>query len=214
MTQEARKSRNHWEVAVLAFLRERPMHPYEMQRLLRERRKDELLALKRGSLYHAINRLARGGLIAAVETSREGGRPERTTYRLTAEGERELLATLRAMVAEPRTEASEFFAGLSFLVYLTPEDAADQLRERLRRIETGIEALTTRCRRALQHAVGRINILEEEYLLAMRQAERQWVAGVLEDLRTGQLTWNLEEILARAREAYERGARPRREEAR
>src|SRR5690606_40911038 len=105
MTQEARKSRNHWEVAVLAFLRERPMHPYEMQRLLRERRKDELLALKRGSLYHAINRLARNGLIEVVGTSREGKRPERTTYRITPAGERELLETLREMVAEPRSEA-------------------------------------------------------------------------------------------------------------
>lgn len=213
MRQEARKSRNHWEVAVLAFLRERPMHPYEMQRLLRERRKDELLALKRGSLYHAINRLARSGLIVAVETSREGGRPERTTYQLTPVGERELLATLRAMVAEPRAGASEFFAGLSFLVYLTPEDAAAQLHERVRRIDAEIGALTTRCRAALAHAVERINILEEEYLLAMWQAERQWVAGVLEELRTGQLTWDLDAMLARAREAHGRGGRPRREEA-
>src|SRR5690606_7224439 len=128
----------------------------------------------------------------AVETSREGGRPERTTYRLTPAGERELLVTLRAMVAEPRAGASEFFAGLSFLVYLTPEDAARQLRERVRRIDAEIDALTTGCRAALRHGVGRINILEEEYLLTMWQAERQWIAGVLEDLRTGQLTWDLE----------------------
>ncbi|HEY8536488.1 MAG TPA: helix-turn-helix transcriptional regulator [Vicinamibacterales bacterium] len=213
MTQAARKSRNHWEVAVLAFLRERPMHPYEMQRLLRLRRKDELLALKRGSLYHAINRLARDGLITAIETSREGGRPERTTYQLTPAGERELLETLRAMVADPRGGSSEFFAGLSFLVYLTPDDAASQLAERLQRLDAGIEALTARCRGALQHAVERINILEEEYLLTMSRAERQWVAGVLEELRAGQLTWDLDAMLARAREAYGRGARPRGKEA-
>ena len=33
------------------------MHPYEMQRLIRERHKDDVLDLKRGSLYHAIDRL-------------------------------------------------------------------------------------------------------------------------------------------------------------
>ena len=199
MAQEARNSPSHWEVAVLAFLRERPMHPYEMQRLLRERRKDELLALKRGSLYHAINRLARGGLIDAVGTSREGGRPERTTYRLTSAGEQELHATLRGMVAELRAGASEFFAGLSFLVYLTPEDATEQLRERARRIDGEIESLTTSCRRALRHEVARINLLEEEYLLAMWKAERQWLTDVLEALRTGQLTWDLDQMLAAAR---------------
>ena len=64
MTQEL----GIWEIAVLALLREAPMHPYQMQRLLRHRHKDEILALKRGSLYHAIGRLARGGLITAKST--------------------------------------------------------------------------------------------------------------------------------------------------
>ena len=75
-----------WEIAVLAFLREEPMHPYQMQSLLRLRHKDEILALKRGSLYHAIGRLAGEGLITAKSTSRNGRRPERTTYAITAAG--------------------------------------------------------------------------------------------------------------------------------
>src|SRR5262245_32648486 len=94
-------SRSLWEVAGRALLYESPMHPYEMQRVLRERHKDEILALKRGSLYHAINRLARDGLIAPVTTDREGRRPERTIYRLTAQGSTALLANLREMVAVP-----------------------------------------------------------------------------------------------------------------
>ena len=57
-----------WEIAVLAFLREAPMHPYQMQSLLRLRHKDEILALKRGSLYHAIGRLVRDALITAKST--------------------------------------------------------------------------------------------------------------------------------------------------
>ena len=32
-----------WELAVLALLREAPMHPYQMQKLLRERHKEALL---------------------------------------------------------------------------------------------------------------------------------------------------------------------------
>ena len=64
-----------WEIAVLAFLREEPMHPYQMQSLLRLRHKDEILALKRGSLYHAIGRLVRDELITAKSTSRNGRPP-------------------------------------------------------------------------------------------------------------------------------------------
>jgi DNA-binding PadR family transcriptional regulator len=170
------------------------MHPYEMQRLLRERHKDELLTLKKGSLYHAINRLARGGLIEAVSTERAGRRPERTTYGLTAEGAKTLDENLRAMIATPRREASEFFAALSFLVYLDPSDAAAQLEERTRRLEQEIEELSA-ARKRLVSRVKRINLLEEEYLLAMRRAELRWLRSVLEELRAREFTWNLEEIL-------------------
>ena len=59
-----------WELAVLSLLRERPMHPYEILRTLKSRHKDDVLVLKRGSLYHAIRRLEVDGLIEALETSR------------------------------------------------------------------------------------------------------------------------------------------------
>ena len=52
-----------WELAVLSLLRETALHPYEIQRLLKERKKDDVLVLKRGSLYHAIKRLLDAGLI-------------------------------------------------------------------------------------------------------------------------------------------------------
>src|SRR5262245_47080897 len=90
---------NLWSLTVLCLLRARPMHPYEMQRLIREWHKDEFLDLKRGSLYHAIERLRGAGLIDPVKTSREGRRPERTVYRLTAGGEQAVLDWLGEMLA-------------------------------------------------------------------------------------------------------------------
>lgn len=185
---------------MLAFLREARMHPYEMQRLLRTRHKDELLALRPGSLYHAINRLVRARLIEPVSTGRHGRRPERTTYRLTPDGRRELAASLREMVASPRPDASEFFAGLSFLVYLDPADAAAQLEARARRLDEEIAGLAA-ARKRLLVRVRRVNLLEEEYLLAMRRAEAKWIRAVLTDLRSRTLTWNLEEILKARKDA-------------
>ena len=102
-----------WEIAVLALLREAPMHPYQMQALLRLRHKDEILALKRGSLYHAIGRLVRDELITARSTSRNGRRPERTTYAITAAGRKEFSRVLRSIIAVPRRESSEFMAAMS-----------------------------------------------------------------------------------------------------
>lgn len=187
-----------WDLAVLACLHEAPMHPYEIQRLLRERHKDELLVLKRGSLYHSINRLTAAELIEPVGTERDGRRPERTTYQVTPQGSDALVDSVRQMVALPRREASEFFAGLSFLVYLTPDDAATSLERRIGRLTAEVDELSVSIRK-LAPLVARINVLEEEYLLAMRRAELKWARSVLDEVRSGRLTWNLSEILDAAR---------------
>src|SRR5262249_15539953 len=113
MREKAPRYRNLWSLTVLCLLRVRPMHPYEIQRLIREWHKDEFLDLKRGSLYQAIEQLRRAGLIDPVETSREGRRPERTVYRLTERGEKEVLDWLRELLAKPVREATQFFAALS-----------------------------------------------------------------------------------------------------
>jgi len=200
MTAKAAESHGLWELALLTMLCEGPMHPYEMQRLLRERHKDELLVLKRGSLYHAINRLLSAKLIDVVETGRDGRRPERTTYRITAEGMQAMTGWLRQMVAVPQREPSEFMAAMSFLVYLKPEDAIPLLEERAQRLENEIAAVSAGMQ-SLVDRVGRINLIEIEYLLAMRKAEAEWVRALVAEVRSGRLTWDLEKIIKAIRAA-------------
>jgi DNA-binding PadR family transcriptional regulator len=186
-------SRNLWSLTVLCFLRERAMHPYEMQRLIRQRHKDDFLDLKRGSLYHAIERLERAGLIAVVETSREGKRPERTVYRLTEEGERELLDWLRELLAKPICETSQFVAAVSYLAQLAPEDARDQLSERAGRLEMTLVSFDAILQN-LHVRLPRVFLLKAEYMRAMIQAELQWVRSLIEEIGTGRLSWDPETL--------------------
>lgn len=180
-----------WEIAVLALLREAPMHPYQMQRLLKERHKDEILALKRGSLYHAIGRLERASLIEVETTGRDGKRPERTTYRITAAGTELLLGTLQKIIATPRQESSEFMAAMSFLVHLSPEEALPWLVKRSQQLQGTIDGLTEGLATASTFVL-RINLVESEYLQAMLKAELTWVRSLEDDIRTGKLSWNTE----------------------
>lgn len=183
--------RNLWSLTVLCLLQEREMHPYEMQRLIRQRKKDDFLDLKRGSLYHSIGRLQRAGLIDAVATTREGKRPERTVYRITELGESELLAWLRELLANPARETSQFFAALSFIAVLRPEDALEQLESRAGLLEADIARMDSALR-TMMPQIGRVVLLEVEYSLATRRAELQWVRAVVDDLRTGRLKWSRE----------------------
>lgn len=201
-----------WEIAVLALLREAPMHPYEMQRLLRLRHKDEILALKRGSLYHAIGRLERDQFIAAKSTSRNGRRPERTTYAITATGRKEFARVLRHIVATPRRESSEFMAAMSFLVHLTPDEALPRLEERARHLEDEIGSLSAGIAAASKH-VQRINLVESEYLIAMQKAELVWIRSLIGEISKGALTWDLKTILKDARAHAHSGRRADLEES-
>jgi DNA-binding PadR family transcriptional regulator len=186
-----------WEIAVLALLREHPMHPYQMQQLLRLRHKDEILALKRGSLYHAIGRLLRAGLIAVEKTEREGKRPERTTYSITPSGLDEFKLTIKKIVSTTRRESSEFMAAMSFLVHLDPDEAGHLLKERAQSLDTQIAQLIAGLAAAAAH-VQRINLLESEYLLAMLKAEAAWIQGLEKEIRTGKLTWSFKAVLRAA----------------
>jgi DNA-binding PadR family transcriptional regulator len=199
MNQMHGPRRNLWSLTVLCMLSIRPMHPYELQRLIREWHKEDFLELKRGSLYHAIERLEREGFIEVVETSREGRRPERTIYRLTEQGERELFDWLRQLLAKPVQEPTQFFAALSFLPHLPPESVLAQLRERVTLLDSEIAGLKATLQEMVPR-IGRLVLVEIEYALAMRQAELAWVKSLIEDLQNRRLTWDPEALRRSANE--------------
>jgi len=194
-------SRTLWSLAVLAMLRERSMHPYEMQRVMHQRHTDELLALKRGSLYHAINQLQRDGLIQPLETNREGRRPERTIYQITPDGDDERGIWMRELLSVPVQEPSQFTAALAFVLHVPPDEALEQLELRAVSLEASIAAM-----RAVEHRitayVGRFSILELEYQRALAQAEVDWVRSIIGDIRSHRLTWNIEDFKSRVVNTY------------
>jgi DNA-binding PadR family transcriptional regulator len=185
--------RNLWAFTVLSLLRERPMHPYEMQRLIRERHKDDLLELKRGSLYHAIERLERAERIESVETSREGKRPERTTYRITEAGLDELLDWLREMLSRPSGDPSEFLAAVAHVAHLPPEEVADCLDARATYLEAEIASLET-VLRTLTPKIGKIVLLEVDLARDRKQAELDWVCALVHELRNRVHVWDPETL--------------------
>jgi len=198
-----------WEMSVLALLKEAPMHPYQMLRLLRLRHKDEILVLRRGSLYHAIARLMRSALIAIEKTGREGKRPERTTYRISPAGLTAFLQELRKIVATPRRESSEFMAAMSFLVHLSPKESCRYLKERAQSLELEIKQRTSGMAAASTH-VARINLIESEFLLAMLAAEITWVGKLEKEIRSGKLSWDLRAVLLEAAASRKAAASRRR----
>src|SRR4030095_2870823 len=189
-----------WALAVLCLLRERPMHPYQMRVLMRERHKEDRLSLKAGSLYHAIGWLEKLQLVEAVPTTRQGKRPARTVYRLTKSGERELLNWLRELLSTPVREASSFAVALDHSVHLPPNEAAAQFESRAALLQPRLHEMEY-ILRTLAPTIGRVNLLEVEFEHAICQAELSWVRQTARELRSGSLAWNIEQILSYLRSA-------------
>jgi DNA-binding PadR family transcriptional regulator len=185
-------------MAILTLLREKPMHPYRMQQLLRERGKYEVInARQRASLYQAIDRLKRDGLIMVRETTREENRPERTVYALTDLGAETAEEWLREALSTPQREYPEFPAALSILPLLTSDDARRQLEMRMVRLRSEVARLDALL--CMEHeGFPRLFMLDPEYLRAVTAAELEWVRAVVDDLRSGRLTWTEEWLRAMA----------------
>ncbi len=176
---------NPLALAVLACLWERPMHPYEMATTLRERGKDQSIKLNYGSLYTVVEALQQHKLIVAQETEREGRRPERTVYRLTAAGRMELIDWISELLSRPAKEYTRFEAGLSLLGVLPPEDIATLIAQRCRALELEISQERSLLQLVLQQGLPRLHIIENEYQLAMREAELAWAHKLIEEIRSG-----------------------------
>lgn len=174
---------------MLGLLYGGPLHPYRMQRLLKEWGKDQVINVgQRSSLYKTIRRLHELDLIVVRETERDQAYPERTVYELTPAGRELLIRWLYEMLSTPHREFPQFPAALSFAMLLSPDAVRAALERRSKSLAQAIEALDSEL---AKHSPGlpRIALLETECQRAVVAAERSWLVGIIEELRTGSLSW-------------------------
>lgn len=181
-----RKVGNLLGLAVLSVVRERPAHPYEMASVLKQRGKDADLPIKWGSLYTVVANLEKHGFLEAVESVKDGGRPERTVYRITDAGRAEFEDWVRELVGTLDREPPRFKSGLSMIGVLGPDQAIVQLRSRLAALSERVEALRASLDQ-LRPVLPRLFLVEVEYDLAMTEAEARWARAFLEELTSGAL---------------------------
>jgi PadR family transcriptional regulator PadR len=90
------------DIMLLALLEAEPMYGYQMAKEV-QARSARALQLKEGSLYPALHRLERAGLVEGYWQHREDG-ASRRYYRLTPQG--------RAALPEKREEWQQFVAAV------------------------------------------------------------------------------------------------------
>lgn len=178
------------EFAILGLLHEAPMHGYELRKRLASPL-GAFRAFSYGSLYPALRRLQRAGLIVeetaespADNTARSWGRRARRVYKLTAEGKERFLE----LVADGGSQAWDddgFGVHMAFFSRTPAEVRMRILEGRRRRVEERREGL----RAALARAGEQIDRYTRElHRLGLESSEREvrWLNELIEHERAEQ----------------------------
>ncbi|ARF78250.1 PadR family transcriptional regulator [Kitasatospora aureofaciens] len=190
-----RKVSNPLALAVLAELGAEPMHPYEMGRRLKEHGKDRNIKYNRSSLYMVVEQLRKAGFVAEQETVRDTQRPERTVYAVTPEGQAELQDWMREWIAEPQEEYPAFGVALCLLVVLPTEESAELLGRRLEALDARIDTSRAMLRKAEDMGVHPMFVVEEEYALALLEAERRYTENLIRQIGDPDFNRTLQEFM-------------------
>ncbi|GAA1694884.1 PadR family transcriptional regulator [Fodinicola feengrottensis] len=187
MAELRRSDRDLVALTVLALLMTGPKHTYEMHRMMIDTHKTFVTGLPR-SMYHAVERLLKDNFIDAVDTLKDGPRPERTVYALTDAGRAELSEREERLLRTPDADSTLLVAALSYLGCLSVDQARAALTARVETLDRQVAAAT-----ATLTDVGpqlhRLLLLELEYDLARETAEARWVGQLIADLADGTLDW-------------------------
>jgi len=182
-----------------------PVHGYDVRRELLSWRVDQWANVAPGSIYNALKSMTRDGLLEIVGTDQVGGRPERTTYRLTNDGENEFQALLRSTLWKVEPSLDPLMPALCFMPVMRREELMAALKHRITQVQGLLEHAEFAIAE-LPNASTPEHVKELYRLSAARAgAEIPWAQAFLERLERGEYQIPHPGELSSAR----RGAAPR-----
>jgi DNA-binding PadR family transcriptional regulator len=108
-----------------------PLHGHQFRQQAQADRTDRYTDIQVGSLYGALKRMAREGLVREVRTERVGNRPERTVYEITPDGRQALSAIREEVLHKISLPHDPFDLALKQARDMAEEDLAQTVADRL-----------------------------------------------------------------------------------
>jgi DNA-binding PadR family transcriptional regulator len=165
-----------------------PVHGYFVRSELLSWHADEWAHVNPGSIYNALRTLTREGYLEEAGTETQGGRPARTTYKLTADGDSEFLALLRAALWTVAPYApAELLAAWSLAWALKREEVIAAFEHRLAQIAGAAQAAEFTAADYARDPAKAAHVAENVRLTQARlDGEANWTRRILDGLRAGE----------------------------
>jgi len=168
-----------------------PVHGYDVRRELVSWRLDEFTNSRPGSVYSALKTLEKDGLIAVNGVEQEQGRPERTEYVLTPEGESEFQILLRSSWWRVQRGTEPLIPALCMMLGMPREELVAAVGSRISQLAGQVDELRFFRAAIADGATGANGEVPEhvreilDFAAARTKAEIEWSRGFLKRLREG-----------------------------
>lgn len=178
-----------------------PVHGYFVRRELLSWHADAWAHLNPGSIYNALRSLTRDGYLEELGTEAHGGRPARTSYRLTAGGETEFQTLLRDALWHVDPYSTSLHAAWSLSWALTREEVIAALEHRIEQIEASARTTTFAVEALAADPAKPSHVREHLHLTQARlDGEAAWTRDLVARLRASE-HWFAGEPISRGRRA-------------
>ena len=167
---------------LLGLLSTQSQHGYQINEFI-EHNLGRVTLMKKATAYALLTRMEAAGLVAA-EDEREGNRPTRRVYSITAEGTALMHDMLVAVLEEPSGGLPPGDIAIMYIASLDSARAVEALARRIASLDEHIAELEATPRHP--NVIG-VDLAIERRLVLLR-ADREWFRDLVNRLRTGSLT--------------------------
>lgn len=179
-----KKNLTRSDLVLLSLLSERPMHGYQANAELERREIRDWAAVSRPQVYYSMDKLARLGMIEALETAESPAGPERRVYATTKQGR----AALASALGQEHWTTQRDKPAFSMWLALSWQAPQEVVRQQVARRRAFLEAQAGKERTTLRHVRAEVGHPHHEAVwmieLTIRQfqTELRWLAKLSKEL--------------------------------
>lgn len=172
-------------LVILGFLRERPLYGYEIKQIIEDRMGD-WTSIAFGSIYFALNKMTKDGLIEKLSTEQDGSRPSRTIYQITEAGHEEFQKLLRETWFNEERQHYSLDLGLFFLKSMPKEEVLAAFEGRIKGLEAGLAELRRHREERMKNPyIPRLAEPIFQHSEVHLEAELIWLKSTLDKFKSG-----------------------------
>jgi DNA-binding PadR family transcriptional regulator len=171
------------DLVILSLLAERPMHGYEVNTTLEERKIRDWAPVSRPQIYYSLDKLTKLRLIRTLSEDSPSAGPERRVFETTTLGRDRLADALEATHWVNDSVHQPFLIWLALSWQARPRAFRKQLNsrkkfleERLAEAHATLDDVMTEVGHPYHEAVWMLQLITEQL-----ETELRWVNGILED---------------------------------